>query len=81
MEIKETLTGARGKGGGGWWKEGEGTSQRTCMNDPWTWTMAWGWIMGAGGEMDGGRQRGKIGTSGTEYTIIKKNPLRQSKMP
>ena len=32
----------RGRGSGEWWKEGEGTSQRTCMNDPWTWTTEWG---------------------------------------
>ena len=27
------------KGGWSWWIDGEGTSQRTCMNDSWTWTM------------------------------------------
>ena len=21
---------------------GEGTRQRTCVNDPWTWTTMWG---------------------------------------
>ena len=26
-----------------WWKEGDGPSQRTCVNDPWTWTMVWEW--------------------------------------
>ena len=32
MEIEETLTGARGKGGGGWWKEGEGLiKDHVCM--------------------------------------------------
>ena len=32
------------------------------MNDPWTWTTVWELIVGVGGEMDGGGQRGKIGT-------------------
>ena len=36
----------RDKGGELWWKEGEVTSQRTCMNDPWTWTMVWGLTVG-----------------------------------
>ena len=32
------------------WKDGEGVSQRTCMNDTWTWTWTtgWRWIVGAG---------------------------------
>ena len=35
LETGNTLTAARGKGGGAeWWKEGEGISQRTYMNDP-----------------------------------------------
>ena len=32
----------RGRGRGKGWKEGEGTSQRTCMNDSWTWTIKGG---------------------------------------
>ena len=40
-----------------WWKEGEGSSQRTCMNDPWTWTKGWGWTVGAGSGWEGGRQK------------------------
>ena len=33
----------RREGGDGWrGKEGEGSSQRTCENDPWTETMGWG---------------------------------------
>ena len=60
METRNRLTAARGKGGRGeWWKEGEGISQRTCMNDPWTWTTVWGWMVGALGGWDGGGQRGK----------------------
>ena len=38
METWNRLTVTRGeRGGGKWRKEGEGTSQRTYMNDPWTW--------------------------------------------
>ena len=47
---------------GGWeerWKERERSSQRTCMNDPWTWTMVCGWTAGAGVEWDRGEQRRK----------------------
>ena len=41
-------------------KEGEGISQRTCMNDLWTWTMVWGLTMGVGGELEGsGEKTGK----------------------
>ena len=40
METWKRLIAARGEGGGGqWWKEGEGTSQKMCVNDPWTWTI------------------------------------------
>ena len=42
---------------GEWWNEGEGSSQRTCMNDPWAWTMVWGLTVGAGGGLGGGGQR------------------------
>ena len=34
METWNRLTVARGEEEGGYWEEGEGTSQRTCMNDP-----------------------------------------------
>ena len=42
------------------WKEGEGTSQRTYVSDPQTWTAVQGLAVGVGG---GGRHRGKIGTT------------------
>ena len=49
METGNRLTAARGKWGGRKpWKEGKGASQRTCMNDPRTWTIVWGWIVGVG---------------------------------
>ena len=44
---------------GGWWKEGEGISQRTCMNDSWTWTMKWGLTVGERGGLGGGGKKGK----------------------
>lgn len=25
-----------------------GTSQSTCVNDPWAWTTVWGWTVGVG---------------------------------
>ena len=51
------------KEGREWWKEGEGTSQRTCRNDPWTGTTEWRLIVGAGHGLGRGGQRGKIGTT------------------
>ena len=37
----------RGRGKREWWKEGEEINQRTCMNDPCTWTTVWGLTVGA----------------------------------
>ena len=34
--------------GGDWLKEGEGSSQRTHMHGPGTWTMVWGLPEGVG---------------------------------
>ena len=60
MEIWSRLKVTRGEEGvGKGWKAGEGTSQGTCMNDPWTWTTVWKLTMGAGGGMDRGGQWGK----------------------
>ena len=68
METENRLTAARGNGGvEEWWKEGEGTSQRTCMNDPQTWTTVWGLTVGAAGGLGGGGLWGKIRN---EITII-----------
>ena len=48
-----------GRWGGGSWKEGKVTTQRTCMNDPWTWTTVWELTVGAGGGLGGGGQSKK----------------------
>ena len=32
------------------------TKQRTCRNDPWTWTTVWELTVGAGGEMGRGKK-------------------------
>ena len=42
-------------------KEGEGTSQRTCKNDPWPWTTVWWLTVGVAGGLGGGVQTGKNG--------------------
>ena len=49
METGNRLTAAReqtGRGKGG--KKGKGVV-RTCMSDPWTWTMVWGLMVGMWG--------------------------------
>ena len=58
METWNRLTGARGEEGRGiWWKEGEGISQRTRMNDSWAWTMERGlWARGVEW-VEGGREK------------------------
>ena len=52
-----------GRGGGVWWKAGEGTSQRTCMNDIWTRTTVWGLTVGVGRGWAEGDKGDKIGTT------------------
>ena len=58
--------GKRGRGGGDWLTEGEGTSQRTCMRESWTWTQEWGLTM----EVEGGLDGGKIGTTGEKLGYL-----------
>lgn len=41
---------------GEWWKEGEGTCQRTYMNDSWTWTTERGLTVGERGGLGGGTE-------------------------
>ena len=38
-------------------EEVEGTSQRTCMNDPRTWTTVWELTVGVGDGVGGGQQK------------------------
>ena len=45
----------------GRWKEREGISQRTCMNDPWTWTTVWSLTRDMGLGWAVGSKRGKLG--------------------
>ena len=60
METRNRLTAIREEGGGGnGEKEGEGSSQGTCINDPWALTTGLGLTVGAGvvggtGESNGG---------------------------
>ena len=44
----------------GYFERSQGISQRTCMNDPWTWTMVWEFTVGLGGLLGGGEQRKTI---------------------
>ena len=57
MEQTDTVGGE--EEGGEWGKEGEGIRQRTCMNDPWTWTTERRLTMGERGGLDGRGQKGK----------------------
>ena len=65
METWNRLIAVGGlEGEGEQWKEGEGTSQRTCMNESWTWTTVWELTVGvADGWWDGCR-RAKGGNLG-----------------
>ena len=40
-------------------KKGKRLVNEPCMNDPWTWTMVWGLIVGAEGGRDEGKQSGE----------------------
>ena len=64
METWNRLKVTSGEGEGGkLWKEGEGTSQRTCMNDLWMWTTGWGLTVGVGERVGwaGGSNGKKLG--------------------
>ena len=52
-------------------KKVKGLVKRTCMNDPWTWTMAWELIVGVWGGMGGGWQRGKNWDDCNRIRILK----------
>ena len=59
METENGLIAARGKKGEGVVEKGEGTSQQTCMNDPWPWTTVWELTVGDRGRLGVGGQKGK----------------------
>ena len=60
METRNRLAASRDEGRGQYWrKEVTSTRQRTCMNDPWTWTTVWGLTMKVGDGLGAGRQKGK----------------------
>ena len=61
--MEQTDSCQRKVGRGEWWKEGEGVSQRTCMNDPWMWTTVWGLNVGVGVGWDEEGKRGKTRTT------------------
>ena len=48
METRNRLRASRGEEGGVMVDRGQGTSQRTCMNDQWTWTTGGGVTVGVG---------------------------------
>ena len=55
----ETWNRVKVTGVGEWWKEGEGTKQRTCVNDSWTWTMERELTVGRRCGLGRGGQKGK----------------------
>ena len=57
--MKQTDNCRKARDGENGWKEGEGISQRTCMHDPWTWTMERGLTVGVGSGLGGGGQKRK----------------------
>ena len=56
METRNRLAVTRGEGDGESGKEGEESSQGTCINDPWTWTTGWGLTVGMGDRGEWGRE-------------------------
>ena len=57
MEQIDSCKRSRGRWDG--LKEGERISQRTCMKDPWTWTMVRGLIMEVQGRLARGGRKGE----------------------
>ena len=70
--LKKILTVTREEEEGGQrWKQGEGTSQRTCMSGTWTWTAVWESTVGVGSGTDRGGQRGGNWDNSTRITVKK----------
>ena len=57
-----------------WLQENKEISQKTWMNDPWSWTVVWGLSEGVG-DPGGGGKGGKIGTTVITKTIKYLNHL------
>ena len=68
METWNRLKVTRGEG---IMEERRGRDQRTCMNDPRTWTTVWELTVGVGGGMCRGGQRGKNWDNCNRITIKK----------
>ena len=66
MEKRNRLTVTKGM-------RGEGSSQRTGINDPWAWTTAWGLIVGAGSGWGRAEQYGKNWDNCYRMTIKNKS--------
>ena len=58
-------------GGMGIMVEGKGSSQGTCIKDPWTWTAGRGLNVGGGSGMGRGGQWGKKWNNYNRVTIKK----------
>ena len=63
--MEQTDSCRRVGGRGEWWKEGERISQRTWMNDAWTWTTERGLTVGERGVgwVEGGKREKKLDNS------------------
>ena len=59
MEQTDSGQRGRGEGGNGVKERKRLDRQRTCMNDPRTWTTMWELTMGAGGGTSRGEQKEK----------------------
>ena len=67
--MEQTNSSQSGGGRGIMVERGERISQRTCMNDPWTWTTLWGLTVGVEGGLGRGGQRGQHWDNCNRVTI------------
>ena len=75
--MKQTDRGQKGERRGILVERDEGTRQRTCMNDPRTWTRVRELTVGVGNGMGGRGQRGKNWDNCNRIIII--NDLKKKK--
>ena len=79
METWNRLKVTRAAGGRGWWrKEGEGTRQRICMNDPQTCTECGNWLWKWG--RDGWRRANRENWNNCNKITIKNQMLHQMEL-